>query len=48
MHVHVLVEIVGKGRREGLKAGDEHKEGESTSLASDRIRWDRNVYKLHI
>ena len=29
----VLVEIGGAGRREGLKASDKHKEGESISLA---------------
>ena len=29
-----------------LRAGDKHEEGESTSLASDRIQWDRYVYKL--
>ena len=27
-----------------LKAGDKREEGESTSLASDRMRWDRYVY----
>ena len=41
----VLVEIIGEERRE---ASDwlRHQEGESTSLASDRIQWDRYVYKL--
>ena len=29
----VLVEIGGRGRREGLKGGDKCEEGESTSLA---------------
>ena len=51
MYVYnVLVEIwEGGGRREGVKAGDKHEEGASTtSLASDRIRWDSYVYKQHI
>ena len=29
----VLVEIGGRGKERGLKAGDKHEEGESTSLA---------------
>ena len=29
----VLIEIGGGGRRKGLKAGDKHEAGESTSLA---------------
>ena len=42
----VLVSTRDRGKGEGsdwLKAGNKRPEGELTSLASDCIRWDRNV-----
>ena len=51
VHVYIsmhacMYDVRGGGGGEGsdwLKAGDKREEGELTSLASDRIRWDRYV-----
>ena len=46
VHIYACMYDVLGGDGEGsdwLKAGDKREEGELTSLASDRIRWDRCV-----